>query len=249
MGPQSARARRWCVSASCSAARRGPRRRDAALLADGNIGIEGDPPALVRRTRNLLMPGIVVAVAQAVRASSRRNHARLRTAPRSVAGSTILVGINQIGGSPRRPACANEARAAASPPWPPLGCSAPGRDRGRRWLNLRPGCRRAIPVNLPAVRALARRGSRGTRRKAAPGVRASGRPLQVRGTRPPKRHRIAPVTSASSPAACLPWQDRKRGPLGAEPSQLRRKCNTASRSRAITPGDQTGRADRPRLSG
>ena len=54
---------------------------------------------LVRRTRNMLMAGIVVAVARAVRASSRRKHARLRTAPRSVAGSTILVGINQIGRS------------------------------------------------------------------------------------------------------------------------------------------------------
>jgi len=53
--------------------------------------------------RNLLMPGIVVAVARAAGASSR-GHARLRTVARSVSGSAILVGIDQIGGTPPRPA-------------------------------------------------------------------------------------------------------------------------------------------------
>ena len=51
------------------------------LLADGNIGIGGDPAALLRRAAGLLMPGgAVVAEAGPPGAPSRREHVRLRTA-------------------------------------------------------------------------------------------------------------------------------------------------------------------------
>jgi hypothetical protein len=130
MVPESACTRRWRASTPRSAACPDPGRGATVLLAAGNIGIGADPPALVRRTRNLPMPGIVVAVARTAGASSRE-HARRRTAARSVSGSAFLVGIDQIGGSPPRPACVNEARPAASPAWSPLGSSALVRDRGR----------------------------------------------------------------------------------------------------------------------
>ena len=51
------------------------------LLADGNIGIGGDPAALLRRAADLLMPGgAVVAEVGAPGAPSRWEHVRLRTA-------------------------------------------------------------------------------------------------------------------------------------------------------------------------
>lgn len=51
------------------------------LLADGNIGIGGDPAALLRRAGGLLMPGgAVVAEVGPPGAPCRREHVRLRTA-------------------------------------------------------------------------------------------------------------------------------------------------------------------------
>jgi SAM-dependent methyltransferase len=51
------------------------------LLADGNIGIGGDPVALLRRARELLAPdGSVVAEVGPPGAGSRREQVRLRTA-------------------------------------------------------------------------------------------------------------------------------------------------------------------------
>jgi SAM-dependent methyltransferase len=51
------------------------------LLADGNIGIGGDPAALLRRVADLLMPGgAVVAEVGPPGAASRREYVRLRTA-------------------------------------------------------------------------------------------------------------------------------------------------------------------------
>jgi SAM-dependent methyltransferase len=51
------------------------------LLADGNIGIGGDPVALLRRARELLAPdGSVVAEVSPPGAGTRREQVRLRTA-------------------------------------------------------------------------------------------------------------------------------------------------------------------------
>lgn len=70
------------------------------LLADGNIGIGGDPAALLRRAADLLKPGgAVVAEVGQPGAPSRREHVRLRTA----AGlgpwfPWAWVGVDRVGG-------------------------------------------------------------------------------------------------------------------------------------------------------
>jgi SAM-dependent methyltransferase len=59
----------------------GTGRWTTVLLADGNIGIGGDPAALLRRARNLLTPdGAVVTEVSPPGAPSRRELLRLRTA-------------------------------------------------------------------------------------------------------------------------------------------------------------------------
>ncbi|HEY1920151.1 MAG TPA: SAM-dependent methyltransferase [Streptosporangiaceae bacterium] len=59
----------------------GTGRWGTVLLADGNIGIGGDPAALLRRARGLLMPGgAVVIEVSAPGAACRRELVRLRTA-------------------------------------------------------------------------------------------------------------------------------------------------------------------------
>jgi SAM-dependent methyltransferase len=58
----------------------GTGRWTAVLLADGNIGIGGDPAALLRRAASLLMPGgVVVAEVCAPGTPCRRELVRLRT--------------------------------------------------------------------------------------------------------------------------------------------------------------------------
>jgi SAM-dependent methyltransferase len=77
----------------------GTGRWDTILLADGNIGIGGDPAALLRRARDLLGPaGSVVAETGPPAAASRRGLARLRTAAGSGAWFPwASVGADQIG--------------------------------------------------------------------------------------------------------------------------------------------------------
>jgi SAM-dependent methyltransferase len=58
-------------------------RWETALLADGNLGIGGDPEALLRRLRQLLVPGgRIVAEAAAPGTPSGTGWARLRTGTR-----------------------------------------------------------------------------------------------------------------------------------------------------------------------
>jgi SAM-dependent methyltransferase len=68
------------------------------LLADGNIGIGGDPAALLRRSRSLLRPGgTIVAEIEPPGARLRREHVRLRTRDRSGAWFPwAWVGVDQI---------------------------------------------------------------------------------------------------------------------------------------------------------
>ncbi|WP_440106278.1 methyltransferase domain-containing protein [Streptosporangium sp. H16] len=57
----------------------GPGRWATVLLADGNIGIGGDPDALLRRIRELLRPGgEVIAEVQPPSVAGRVEHLRLR---------------------------------------------------------------------------------------------------------------------------------------------------------------------------
>lgn len=69
------------------------------LLADGNIGIGGDPAVLLRRSRSLLKPGgTVVAEIEPPGAQLRRERVRLRTPDRSGAWFPwAWVGVDQIG--------------------------------------------------------------------------------------------------------------------------------------------------------
>ena len=69
------------------------------LLADGNIGIGGDPALLLRRSRGLLKPGgTIVAEIEPPGAQLRREHVRLRTPDRSGAWFPwAWVGVDQIG--------------------------------------------------------------------------------------------------------------------------------------------------------
>jgi SAM-dependent methyltransferase len=58
----------------------GTGRWETLLLADGNIGIDGDPPALLRRTAELLRPGGCLLVeVEAPGIPSRTERVRLRT--------------------------------------------------------------------------------------------------------------------------------------------------------------------------
>ena len=70
-----------------------------ALLADGNIGIGGDPAVLLRRIRDLLRPGgTIVAEIEPAGAPLRRAQVRLRTPDRS--GTWFpwaWAGVDQIG--------------------------------------------------------------------------------------------------------------------------------------------------------
>ena len=69
------------------------------LLADGNIGIGGDPAALLRRIRDLLRPGgTIVAEVAPAGVPLRREHVRLRTPGHSGAWFPwAWVGTDQIG--------------------------------------------------------------------------------------------------------------------------------------------------------
>jgi SAM-dependent methyltransferase len=70
------------------------------LLADGNIGIGGDPAALLRRATDLLMPGgAVMAEVGPPGARSRRELVRLRTPAGPGAWFPwAWVGIDRVGG-------------------------------------------------------------------------------------------------------------------------------------------------------
>ncbi|MGI9005572.1 MAG: class I SAM-dependent methyltransferase [Streptosporangiaceae bacterium] len=69
------------------------------LLADGNIGIGGDPAVLLRRSRGLLKPGgTIVAEIEPPGSQLRRECVRLRTPDRSGAWFPwAWVGADQIG--------------------------------------------------------------------------------------------------------------------------------------------------------
>ncbi len=69
------------------------------LLADGNIGIGGDPAVLLRRIRDLLRPGgTIVAEVERPGAPLRREPVRLRTPSQSDAWFPwAWVGVDQIG--------------------------------------------------------------------------------------------------------------------------------------------------------
>lgn len=69
------------------------------LLADGNIGIGGDPAMLLRRSRSLLQPGgTVVAEIEPPGTQLRRERVRLRTPNGSGAWFPwAWVGVDQIG--------------------------------------------------------------------------------------------------------------------------------------------------------
>lgn len=72
---RGARAARACVFGPVP----GAGRYGAALLLDGNVGIGGDPAALLRRVRALLVPsGMVLAELEAPGAGLRRASVRLR---------------------------------------------------------------------------------------------------------------------------------------------------------------------------
>lgn len=77
----------------------GTGRWDTVLLADGNIGIGGNPAVLLRRIRNLLRPGgTIVVEVEPAGVPLRREHVRLRIPGRS--GTWFpwaWVGIDQIG--------------------------------------------------------------------------------------------------------------------------------------------------------
>ncbi len=68
------------------------------LLADGNIGIGGDPAVLLRRIRDLLRPGgTIVAEVEPAGLPLRREHVRLRTPDRCGAWFPwAWVGVDQI---------------------------------------------------------------------------------------------------------------------------------------------------------
>jgi SAM-dependent methyltransferase len=70
-----------------------------AVLADGNIGIGGDPVVLLRRIRDLLRPGgTIVAEVEPAGVPLRREHVRLRTPDRSGAWFPwAWVSVDQIG--------------------------------------------------------------------------------------------------------------------------------------------------------
>jgi len=69
------------------------------LLADGNIGIGGDPAILLRRSRSLLKPGgAIVAEVEPPGAQLRREQVRLRTSDQTGAWFPwAWVGVDQIG--------------------------------------------------------------------------------------------------------------------------------------------------------
>ena len=77
----------------------GEGRWQTALLADGNIGIGGDPSALLQRVRSLLAPGgLVVADVAAPGAGLRRRSVRLQTADlRSRPFPWAVVGADAVG--------------------------------------------------------------------------------------------------------------------------------------------------------
>jgi hypothetical protein len=69
------------------------------LLADGNIGIGGEPAVLLRRIRDLLRPGgTIVAEVEPREMPLRRERVRLRTPDRCGAWFPwAWVGVDQIG--------------------------------------------------------------------------------------------------------------------------------------------------------
>jgi hypothetical protein len=76
----------------------GEGRWETALLADGNIGIGGDPVALLARVRELIAPGGHVVVELAAPGTGiRTRHVRLETAVgRSAPFPWTLVGVDAI---------------------------------------------------------------------------------------------------------------------------------------------------------
>ena len=134
------------------------------LLADGNIGIGGDPVALLRRCRDLLAPG--------GRCTGRGRPARRPELDRARAAA-----LRRGGGAPPFP-LGQCRRPTTSPPWPTApacACSTRGRRPADGSRTLAPVSRLACAGRSPAPAATASVADRS-------GVARSPPPCEVRGS-------------------------------------------------------------------
>ena len=147
--------RRACCTAPSSTPSRARAAGATALLLDGNIGIGGDPGALLRRVADLLTPGGAVLVRG--RRARRRRRAPVRVRLEARGRRLALV---PLGAGRRRRASTRVARPAGLTTAAPLD--------GRRALVRR--ARGGLSASCPRDRRRARRDRRsGAARCAAPG--------------------------------------------------------------------------------
>ena len=205
----------------------GEGRWDTALLADGNIGIGGDPVSLLRRVRTLLAPGgrVVVEVRRARdRACARRG--RPSSAVRCAAGRS--------GGR-----------------W--SACDAVGQPRPRRRARARPGGAARLPLVRRAaedvVRTPSESGFASRLRSAAVAARV-GTWLGVCFLRRLRHRPGQPLRAGAQPAGAVPGLAR-RGATGSPrgctspPAPPRCRCcwSSCGRStRCCSGGSPRGRA-------